>query len=127
MVDAPFGHDVVKIPLPLNHSKRMFHNGLAAAVKAWILLQADFVRINKVHVLRAFYQAALFVGGTTRKKRTTQTGLCFVMLYSVHGLAAGLVAAISICGSFFPRRTGVFIGFFAALKMVNIKNVVGGM
>jgi hypothetical protein len=49
------------------------------------------------------------------------------MLYPVHGFAAGLVAAISICGSFFPRRTGVFIGFFAALKMVNIKNVVGGM
>jgi hypothetical protein len=105
----------------------MFNNGLAPAVKAWILLQADFVRINKGDVLRAFYQAALFVGGTTRKKRTTQTGLCFVMLYSVHGLAAGLVVAISIFGSFFPRRTGVFIGFFAALKMLNIKSVVGGM
>jgi hypothetical protein len=48
VLDAPFGHDVVKIPLPLYHSKRMFHNGLAPALKVWILLQAVFVRINKV-------------------------------------------------------------------------------
>jgi hypothetical protein len=63
MVDAPFGHDVVKIPLPLNYPKRMLNNGLAPAVKAWILLQADFVRINKVHVLRAFaFLSGLCVG-----------------------------------------------------------------
>ena len=32
MFDSPFGHDIIKAPLPFDNSERVFHNGLSPSV-----------------------------------------------------------------------------------------------
>ncbi|RTZ04287.1 hypothetical protein [Flavobacterium sp. GSP6] len=75
-------HDIIKIPLPLYYSLaksgtgcRMFDDGLSSAVYFIIILDSDFILINKIGILEAFNESAFGIFGAFFKSSQLRQAL----------------------------------------------------
>ena len=127
MVDTLLGHDVIKVPLPFDDPKRMFHNSLSFSVKLLVLSDPLLIGFDQIRMFCTLNQPARFIFGTALKKTAVQACFCFVMLYPVDGFTVFFEIPAPIGGQSFSGRTEVLIKCLVVVKVGYIKSKIRGM